>query len=106
VKLTIQRLETNAFQQLRQIQQYQYSINSNIHSIQSSIHTAFSQKHNKLLVLESQLSANDPKAILQKGYSITKIYDKIITDISQITEGDTLTTQFKNGKVNSIVIKK
>ena len=106
VKNTIQRLENNAFQQLRQIQQYQYTINSSIQNIQSGIHSAFTQKHNKLLVLESQLSANDPKLILQKGYSITKIYDKIITDISQITEGDILTTQFKNGKVKSIVTKK
>lgn len=106
VKHTIQRLETSAFQQLRQIQQYQYTINSSIHSIQNTVHTAFSQKQNTFLLLESQLSANDPKAILQKGYSITKIYDKIITDISQITEGDTLTTQFKNGNIKSIVTKK
>jgi exodeoxyribonuclease VII large subunit len=106
VRTTIQKLESLTFQKLNEIQQYQHSVHNNVHSLNLIIDTALSQSQNKLALLQSKLSAFDPQSILQKGYSITKIYDKIITDINQIKEGDILTTQFYNGKIHSKVIKK
>lgn len=106
VRTTIQKLESLTFQKLNEIQQYQHSVHNNVHNLNLIMATALSQSQNKLALLQSKLSAFDPQAILQKGYSITKIYDKIITDSNQIKEGDILTTQFYNGKINSKVIKK
>jgi exodeoxyribonuclease VII large subunit len=106
VRTTIQKLESLTFQKLNEIQQYHHSVHNNVHSLNLIMATALSQSQNKLALLQSKLSAFDPQSILQKGYSITKIYDKIITDINQIKEGDILTTQFYNGKIHSKVIKK
>jgi exodeoxyribonuclease VII large subunit len=58
------------------------------------------------LLRESKLSAFDPQAILQKGYSITKLYGKIIKDSTQLKNGDIITTKFYNSEINSIVNKK
>lgn len=106
VRTTIQKLESLIFQKLNEIQQYQHNVQNNVHSLNLIMSTNLAQSQNKLALLQSKLSAFDPQAILQKGYSITKIYDKIIRDSNQITEGDILTTQFYNGKINSKVIKK
>ncbi|MGA1050120.1 MAG: exodeoxyribonuclease VII large subunit, partial [Minisyncoccia bacterium] len=106
VKLTIQKLEYLTFQQLNIIQQYQHQTISNVNKLEILISNNLSQFQNKLALFTSQLLAFDPKTILQKGYSITKIYDKIITNSDQLKEGDILTTQFHNGQINSIVTKK
>jgi exodeoxyribonuclease VII large subunit len=106
VRLGIQKLEYLTFQKLSKIQQYQYQVGNNINKLETSILNNLSQFQNKLALLQSQLTAFDPQAILQKGYSITKIYDKIIKDSKQLKEGDVLTTQFHNGTTNSIVTKK
>ncbi len=106
IKLSIQKLEYLTFQKLHQIQQYQNQIVNNMHNLEIKMTNILSQSQNKLALLQSKLSAFDPQAILQKGYSITKIYGKIITDSNQLKDGDILTTQFHNGQINSIVNKK
>jgi exodeoxyribonuclease VII large subunit len=106
VRTTIQKLESLTFQKLNEIQQYQYKVHNNVHNLNLIMSNNLAQSQNKLALLQSKLSAFDPQAILQKGYSITKIYDKIITDSNDLKEGDIITTQFYNGKINSKVIKK
>jgi exodeoxyribonuclease VII large subunit len=91
---------------LSEIQQYQHQVGNNVNQLETLISNNLSQFKNKLALLQSKLAAFDPQSILQKGYSITKIYDKIITDSKQLKEGDILTTQFHNGQINSIVTKK
>jgi exodeoxyribonuclease VII large subunit len=106
VKMGIQKLEYLTFQKLSEIQQYQHQVGNNVNQLETLISNNLSQFKNKLALLQSKLAAFDPQSILQKGYSITKIYDKIITDSKQLKEGDILTTQFHNGQINSIVTKK
>lgn len=106
VRFVIQRLENLTFQQLHQIQQYQHQIQIMAHSLKIVAQNSLSKAQNRLDLLQSKLSAFDPQAILQKGYSITKLYGKIITDSTRLKEGDILTTQFQNGEINSTVIKK
>jgi len=106
VRFVIQRLENLTFQQLHQIQQYQHQIQIMAHSLEIVAQNSLSKAQNHLDLLQSKLSAFDPQAILQKGYSITKLYGKIITDSTSLKEGDILTTQFQNGEINSTVIKK
>lgn len=106
VRVTIQKLESLVVQKLNEIQQYQYKVHNNVHNLNLIMSNNLAQSQNKLALLQSKLLALDPQAILQKGYSITKIYDKIITDSNDLKEGDIITTQFYNGKINSKVIKK
>ncbi|NBP56804.1 exodeoxyribonuclease VII large subunit [bacterium] len=106
VRNIIQKLENLIFQKLNKIQQYQHKVHNNVHSLNFIMSNNLVQSQNKLALLQSKLSAFDPQTILQKGYSITKIYDKIIIDSSGLKEGDILTTQFYNGRINSKVIKK
>ena len=62
------------------------------------------KKHNYEIVKRS-LEMNNPLAIMDKGYSILEIDGKIITDINNVKEDDTLTTKMKNGIVKSKVVE-
>ena len=106
VRFTIQRLENLTFQQLHQIQQYQHQVQIISHSLEIVISNSLAKSQSHLDLLQSKLISFDPQAILQKGYSITKLYGKIITDSTHLKVGDILTTQFHNGEINSTVIKK
>jgi exodeoxyribonuclease VII large subunit len=106
VGFVIQKLESLTFQQLNQLQQYKHQVSVNIHSLNMIVSHSLMQHRNQLDLLQSKLYAFDPNSILKKGYSITKIYDKIITDSSQLKEGDILTTKFYSGEVKSVVNKK
>jgi exodeoxyribonuclease VII large subunit len=106
VRFVIQRLENLTFQQLQQIQQYQHQVQIISHSLEIVALNSLAKYQNRLDLLQSKLLAFDPQAILQKGYSITKLYGKIIKDSTYLKDGDILTTQFHNGEINSIVIKK
>lgn len=106
IRFTIHRLDNLIFQQSQQINQYQHQVQIMSHSLEILISNSLSQAQNRLDLLQSKLSAFDPQAILQKGYSITKLYGKIIKDSTYLKDGDILTTQFHNGEINSTVIKK
>lgn len=54
--------------------------------------------------LSNKLELLNPENILSKGYSLTLKDGKIISDVSSLKEGDTITTKLKNGKIESKVI--
>ncbi len=66
----------------------------------------FKEEKNKLSLMDKTKELLDPKNILQKGYSITTINGKAVKDAEALNDGDIITTQFSNGKVDSIVTKK
>lgn len=57
-----------------------------------------------LETLEQKLELLNPENILKKGYSLTIKDDKIITDASELNDGDTITTKLSIGTINSKVI--
>ncbi len=59
------------------------------------------EKNYKFNLIKTELEGINPLKIMDKGYSITKVNDKIITDVKDINVGDTLTTQMKNGIIKS-----
>lgn len=61
-----------------------------------------SSKHS-LLLYEEKLRALDPTILLNRGYSMTFVNGKLLVSASQISEGDTLVTRFKDGEINSVV---
>jgi len=59
------------------------------------------EKNYKFNLIKTELEGINPLKIMDKGYSITRVNDKIITDVKDINVGDTLTTQMKNGIIKS-----
>lgn len=57
-----------------------------------------------LETLEQKLELLNPENILKKGYSLTIKNGKIITDASELNDGDTITTKLSIGTINSKVI--
>lgn len=57
-----------------------------------------------LETLEQKLELLNPENILKKGYSLTIKDGKIITDESELKDGDTITTKLNVGTINSKVI--
>ena len=62
---------------------------------------------NKELQLDNWLKINqllDPKKLLQKGYSITSVNGSVVDSAKSLKKGVTLTTQFKDGTIESEVL--
>ncbi|MBQ6476859.1 MAG: exodeoxyribonuclease VII large subunit [Bacilli bacterium] len=64
----------------------------------------FDKKKNKYLNIISKLETLSPLKTLQRGYTITKKEDKVITSVKNITKGDKLNIEFKDGTINTEVI--
>ena len=61
------------------------------------------QQQNNLKLIETKLQLLDPQQLLKKGYSFTTHNGKLVTSITQLTPGDTITTTLADGIVDSVV---
>ncbi|MBO4597212.1 MAG: exodeoxyribonuclease VII large subunit [Bacteroidaceae bacterium] len=61
-----------------------------------------SQKYSLALMEEKQKNA-DPEILLSRGYCMTMLGDKIITNASQLAKGDKITVRFKDGNASATV---
>ena len=61
-------------------------------------------KSNKFLNLVSKLETLSPLLTLQRGYTITKINDKVVSSSKSIKKGDSIEVNFKDGKVDAKVL--
>ncbi|MBQ4475534.1 MAG: hypothetical protein II935_05005, partial [Bacteroidales bacterium] len=59
--------------------------------------------HEKLSFLEHRLTLNDPRTILKRGYSITRINGKVVTNDLETNEGDIMETLLYDGKVTCVL---
>jgi exodeoxyribonuclease VII large subunit len=55
--------------------------------------------------IETIVRLNDPLAIIRKGYSVTRVNGKIVSDLNDVKQGDVLITQFLQGTATSIIQK-
>lgn len=74
--------------------------------IHSQMATATSEATAKLEKTELKAIANSPETMLKKGYTYVISNGKIVTSPQQLTEGQTITTVFMQGTVDSIVTNK
>ena len=56
-----------------------------------------------LKLLETKLQLLDPQQLLKKGYSYTTYNGKLVTSITQLHSGDTITTTLTDGTIDSII---
>lgn len=73
-------------------------------SITPNILYKLEKNKSHLETLEQKLELLNPENILKKGYSLTIKDGKIITDASELKDGDTITTKLSLGTINSKVI--
>ncbi|MBR6520600.1 MAG: exodeoxyribonuclease VII large subunit [Paludibacteraceae bacterium] len=60
-------------------------------------------KQSQLDILQTKLQLLDPQQLLKKGYSFTTHNGKLVTSTTQLIPGDTITTTFADGTVDSVV---
>lgn len=65
-----------------------------------------SQDHQKLATAETKIKLLNPQNILNRGYSLTYKNGKLLKNINEIKEGDTVTTKLINGTFESEIKSK
>jgi exodeoxyribonuclease VII large subunit len=76
-----------------------------IEKLKFRVKQQLNQKLKSLDYFENSVNHFDPKNVLKKGYSITKLNGKILTDAKKVKEGDELETVLYKGVVKSKVEK-
>jgi exodeoxyribonuclease VII large subunit len=66
--------------------------------------TSFLSSHkHQLDLLRQRISDASPQRLLSRGYSITMKDGKVVSDISQLSEGDVFTTRLAKGEITGTV---
>ena len=65
----------------------------------------YENKQNKYNHLIEKLEVLNPLNTLKRGYSITKLNNKVVTDIKSVKKDDELSISIKNGEINAKVIE-
>ena len=80
-----------------------YNYNDLIKRLDGSIKKIITSNENSYLNLLSKLEVLNPITTLKRGYSVTRINDKIIKSVKDVKIGDILLTSIANGKLESVV---
>ena len=64
----------------------------------------YENKQNKYNHLIEKLEVLNPLNTLKRGYSITKLNNKVVTDIKSVKKDDELSISIKNGEINAKVL--
>ena len=63
----------------------------------------YKDKKNNLKNLIEKLELINPLGVLKRGYSLTTINEKIVSDINDVSIGNNITIRIKNGKIDAEV---
>ncbi|HHM02973.1 MAG TPA: exodeoxyribonuclease VII large subunit [Caldithrix abyssi] len=88
--------------QLFQHHQYLDGIQSRL---ENAISVKMQETRTRLEKLELSLRATHPKTLMARGYSLTLKNGKIISSVSNLSEGDIITTELSDGSVESTVTR-
>jgi exodeoxyribonuclease VII large subunit len=80
-------------------------MDNRIFSLKSAVKTKQVNESNHIAVLENKTRLLDPQNILKRGYSITRMDDKVIRDASELKKGDIIKTRLYKGEITSEVKK-
>ena len=80
-----------------------YNYNDLIKRLKNSISLLIDNKKNNYVNLLSKLEVLNPVTTLKRGYSVTRVGDKIVSKISDIKTNDTIITSVSDGKIESVV---
>ena len=71
--------------------------------LSTTVNLQLQQQQNNLKLIEIKLQLLDPQQLLRKGYSFTTHNGKLVTSVTQLASGDTITTTLAYGTIDSIV---
>lgn len=100
----------NAFRQIEQrIHNLMQNVDMSSKSLNNSMLQLLSSKKNKLVSSIEKLDILNPASVLLRGYSYTSIKGKIVTTLQELSIGDQIEVQFKDGgilaEINNIIHK-
>lgn len=62
------------------------------------------KKSNRYLQLVSKLETLSPLLTLKRGYTMTKVNDKVVSSSKKLTKGDKISVEFSDGSINAEVL--
>ena len=74
--------------------------------LEVGLQSRLTRETHRLQLLEQELKAASPEHLLKRGYSITVMNGRTVTDASMLQPGDELITRFAKGEIKSIVTGK
>lgn len=108
LKLTKQKL-SSLIEKLKVLMMQNFKIKDSIRTSHRSLFVAMQSelraKRSDFVRQASLLDSLSPLRVLDRGYSITKLEQEIIKDVSSIKVGDEILTQFAKGKIKSKIIE-
>ena len=98
------RTDTMALAQIgaRRITPELARLDHTMRAISSATDVIIRRRGDRLDSLKEMLKALSPEATLRRGYSITRINGKAITDVSQVPDGAKIETTLANGTIISV----
>ncbi len=72
--------------------------------LQRSAHAFLAHRQHRLELLRQRIADASPEQLLKRGYSITLKDGKPVSRLSELSEGDLLTTRFLDGEAQSAVV--
>jgi exodeoxyribonuclease VII large subunit len=63
----------------------------------------FERLHHRLELTAQRLRSLDPQLLLERGYSITTCAGRLVRDVSDLREGEIVTTRLASGEIYSTV---
>lgn len=78
---------------------------SDIERLNMRIYRILEAKKHQYEIIRRSLDSNNPLAIMNKGYSISTINEKIVNDCNDVKVDDVMTTKMKNGTILSKVME-
>ena len=80
-----------------------YNYNEIINKLKICMKKIIDDKKNDYVNMLSKLEVLNPIATLKRGYSVTRMNNKIINKISDVKKGNTIITEISDGKIESVI---
>lgn len=87
----------------QQVQQEKHRLELTSQRIPSALTRTLDTRRHHLDLLAQRTASLDPQLILNRGYSMTMSAGQVITDASQLMDGEIIETRLAKGKVYSVI---
>lgn len=87
----------------QQVQQEKHRLELTSQRIPSALTRTIDTRRHHLDLLAQRTASLDPQLILNRGYSMTMSAGQVITDASQLMDGEIIETRLAKGKVYSVI---
>lgn len=87
----------------RRLTESRYTLLGLNKDLRQSLVTYMTARKHQLNMLSQRIKDASPEQILKRGYTLTLLNGKTVTDVSQVKDGDTILTRVANGEITSTV---